>query len=78
MPSAASAKSYSYKAQQSLVQSDPISGSLGFPARPSKKEAPIVQYPDPEVQGLEADIKHSQASEASVSKTLGKTWVWEE
>lgn len=46
---------------QAHSQSDPISGSLGFPVRKAKKEEPIVYYPDPDTMELDGDIKDSHA-----------------
>jgi hypothetical protein len=77
VPSAANNKSYRYAgASLAQVQSDPICSSAGCEAHARKQKGgdKIVQYPDPEVQGLEADIIHSHASEKQAQKTLGHVW----
>lgn len=62
--------------ESSLIQigSDPIFSSLGKPKSKwtAKEQAKIVQYPDPEVQGLDEDIKTTQKNEIDSAMRLGE------
>jgi hypothetical protein len=58
-------------------RSDPICASSGCPKSEytEEEEDKIVQYPDPNAQGLDHDIKVTHANEANASQTLGHKWI---
>jgi len=58
------------------TESDPICSSAGCWKSKHQKEAEekIIQYPDPEEQGLEHDVKVSINNEANASKKLSHNW----
>jgi len=63
----------------SLAQSDPISGSAGWPERKGKKAAAAdVEYPNPDTMELEPDMVDSAAHLKATEKTLGRKWVWDD
>jgi hypothetical protein len=64
---------------QSLAQSDPISGSAGFPERKKKSnEPPEVEYPDPNSMKLEEDIIDNNENLKWTENYLGRQWQWED
>ena len=58
-------------------RSDPICASSGCPKSgyTEAEDDKIVQYPSPEAQGLDHDIKVTHANEANASKDLGHNWI---
>jgi uncharacterized protein (DUF427 family) len=58
------------------TESDPICSSAGCWKSKAQKEAEekIIQYPDPEEQGLEHDVKVSINNEKNASKKLSHNW----
>lgn len=64
---------------QSLAQSDPISGSAGWPEKKGKKKAPLdVEYPDPDSMELDPDVVDTAANLKSTEKSMGRTWKWDD
>jgi hypothetical protein len=58
------------------ANSDPICASSGCPKSEytEAEEAKIVQYPDPDAQGLDHDVKLTLAHEGAASDRLGHVW----
>jgi len=60
------------------LNSDPICGTgdgCHYSNWYKKHLDKIVQYPDPDVQGLDEEILHTQQHEAAASEALGVTWI---
>jgi len=58
------------------AESDPICSSAGcWKSEYTKaRDEKIVQYPDPDEQGLDSDVKHTLGHEADASVKLKHTW----
>ena len=64
--------------KQALAQSDPISGSAGWPKSKHQKDAAgrEVSYPNPDTMELDGDIIDSQSNLKNTETTLKSKWDW--
>lgn len=60
------------------LTSDPIFGSGDIPSEHKNSDGgrKIVEYPDPDVQGLDEDIKFTQKNLGSSEKYWAHTWKY--